>query len=262
LELIENIEKYKITHVSLVATQLIRLLENKASINILKNLKSILIGGSHIPSNLIKNSIKYNLPIYTTYGSTEMASQITTTKSNVKSEKLYTAGKLLNYRSIKISEDGEILVKGETLFKGYIENNIIHNPLDSEGWFHTGDLGKIDNEGYLTVIGRKDNMFISGGENIYPEEIEKVLTTINEIENALVIDIPNNEFGARPIAFIKFHSNKNPDKKNIKIRLRKHLPKYKIPDAFYIWPKDISYLKPNRSDFKTIYTNSKPEEIV
>ena len=261
-ELIENIEKYNITHVSLVATQLLRLLENEASLNILRNLKSILIGGSYIPSELIKNSIKNNLPIFTTYGSTEMASQITTTKSNEKSEKLYTAGKPLNYRTIKISEDGEILVKGETLFKGYVENKRIDSPFDIDGWFHTGDLGKIDNEGYLTVIGRKDNMFISGGENIYPEEIEQILTNIDEIENALVIDVPNKEFGARLIAFVKYHSNKKLNKQNIKKYLSGNLPKFKIPDAFFVWPKSYKSFKPNRSDFKNYYSNSKPKEIM
>ena len=262
LDLIDNIKKNKITHISFVATQLLRLLENKSSINVLKNLKAILIGGGYIPSELIKDSIKNNLSIFTTYGSTEMASQITTTKTDEKSDKLFTSGKALKYRTLKIASDGEILVKGETLFKGYVENNKFINPVKPDGWYHTGDLGTIDNEGYLTVISRKDNMFISGGENIYPEEIEKILLNINEIADALVIDIPNKEFGARPVAFIKSKTNKITNKKNILEYLSMYLPKYKIPDDFYKWPINFSSFKPNRADFKNYHKNSKLEKIV
>ena len=72
-------------------------------------------------------------------------------------------------------ESGEILVRGETLFAGYVEGEDLDRPLDAEGWFHTGDLGELDENGYLRVGGRVDNLFISGGENVQPEEIEDAL---------------------------------------------------------------------------------------
>jgi O-succinylbenzoic acid--CoA ligase len=261
LGIVENIKRNKVTHISLVVTQLLQLIDNKASIEILKNLKAILIGGSYIPSELIDKSIENKLPLCTTYGSTEMASQITTTKVNEKPEKLYTSGRLLKYREVKIAEDKEILIKGKTLFKGYIENNKIVKPVNLNGWFHSGDIGEIDSEGYLSILGRKDNLFISGGENIYPEEIEKLLLNIDGISKALVIDIPDKKFGARPVAFIEIKDYKLVFKVKILKYLSKHLPKYKFPDVFYLWPKKHISFKPNRTEFKDYYNNSKLEEI-
>ena len=258
----ENIKKYNVTHVSLVATQLIKLLEDKSSLKLLAKLKCILVGGSYIPSSLIKQAITYHLPIFTTYGSTEMASQTTTTKPDESSKKLFTSGKLLNHRELKISEDSEILVKGKTLFKGFVETDNLIKPFDSDGWYHTGDSGIIDNEDYLTVIGRKDNMFISGGEKVYPEEIEINLLNMEEIRSALVIDIPNKKFGARPIAFIKAYNYDLVNKRNIIKCLSERLPKFKIPDAFYKWPEEQIVLKPNRTDFILLYNNQEVEEIL
>lgn len=261
LDLVANITKFSVTHLSLVPTQLLQLIKNKSSLNILKNLQEILIGGGYVPSGLIKFCIKNELPIFTTYGSTEMTSQITTTSLNDNPKKLSTSGRLLNYRKMKIEEDGEISVKGETLFKGYLANENLIQPFNADGWFQTGDLGKLDNAGYLTVFGRKDNMFISGGENIYPEEIEKYLLNLKEIENAMVIDIPDKIYGTSPAAFIKFYPNEFLSKKNLKNYLSKHLIKFKIPDAFYKWPDIEASLKPKRIEFKKFYVHSNPLEI-
>lgn len=262
ISLIGNIKEYDVTHISCVASQLKQLIENQESIEILKNFKTILIGGSSIPAELLEKSIKHKLPIHTTYGSTEMSSQITTTKVNEHRNKLFTSGKVLNHRELKIAEDGEILVKGRTLFKGYVEQNSIINPTNSEGWFHTNDLGYFDQEGYLTVIGRKDNMFISGGENIYPEEIEKCLLNMKGIEEAMVLDIPDEKFGTRPIAFIKTINYELINKTNIEKHLSEFLPKFKLPDAFYKWLDIPNTIKPNRFEIKKYLNTNKISEIV
>jgi len=151
----------------------------------------------------------------------------------------HPSAKILNYRKVKISKEGEILVKGETLFKGYLDTDNLNLPLDDEGWFHTGDLGCLTGEGQLQVSGRKDNMFISGGENIQPEEIERCLCQLEEIEKASVVPVENKEFGHRPVAFIKWTQNSTLNKEMITAFLQGHLPKFKIPEQFYIWPKGI-----------------------
>ncbi|MCP4156081.1 MAG: AMP-binding protein, partial [bacterium] len=171
-----SLTKHKITHASMVSTQLVTLMENKITKS---HLKALLLGGSAFPEALIRKALSLNLPIYTTYGLSEMASQVTTTSKNDTAPtpppgRLTSSGKILNFRTIKI-ENNEILVKGKTLFKGYLEKDSISIPLTKDGWFGTGDLGAIDAYGYLRVSGRKDNMFISGGENIMPEEIEALL---------------------------------------------------------------------------------------
>ena len=232
----DSIIRYKVSHCSLVATQLYRLLKSNSIKEILMSLKALLIGGGRVPFNLIEKSVEAGIPIHTTYGLTEMASQVTTTPPNADIELLKTSGKLLKYRELKISDEGEIFVKSETLFRGYIINKGIDDSIDGDGWFHTGDMGKIDKKGYLTVTGRKDNMFISGGENICPETIEAALLQFDSIEEAVVVGVDDPEFVNRPVAFIKL--KRKMETKKIEKSLRDCLPGYMIPAAFYELPND------------------------
>ena len=251
----EVIENSEITHISLVSTQFQRLLQNKDAIKNLRNMKAILLGGGPVSDSIIQEAVDLGLPLFTSYGSTEMASQISSTPAGDTFDRLKTCGKLLQYRELKIAFDGEVLVKGVTLGKGYIDNGKLVNLRDREGWYHTGDFGKLDNAGYLIVIGRKDNMFISGGENIQPEEIENILSGLKGIETILVVPVKNEEFGHRPVAFVKMSVNKEINIKFMKQYLEKHLPRYKIPDHFFSWPADESEqntLKIKREKFRVM----------
>jgi O-succinylbenzoic acid--CoA ligase len=164
------------------------------------------------------------------------------------------SGKLLNHRELKISGDGEILVKGKTLFLGYLDGGKNIMTVDADGWFNSGDLGDMDTDGYLKIHGRRDNMFISGGENIYPEEIESELLLINGLKQALVVAIPDPEFGQRPVAFVMRDSKNRLDDQEIMQRLRKSLPKFKIPRTFLDWPEYSGdpVLKPSRAEFTAL----------
>jgi len=225
------IKTYPLTHISLVSTMLIRLLNDKDLHLKLQNFKVILVGGGAVPQSTINLSKEMVLPIYITYGSTELASQMATAKYP-------SPVKILRGQNIKISLEGEILAGGKTLFSGYVNENAIDLPLTSDGWFATGDLGFINHAGGLIVTGRKDNMFISGGENIHPEEIEHSLYQVDLIERAVVIPIPNNEFGFRLIAFTKTRYNTPLKREEIHRHLESTLPKFKIPEKFYTWPTD------------------------
>ena len=249
--LIDDINQYKPTHVSLVATQLTELINDKNAVAVLQKMKAILLGGSAIPQSLIEKAHALDLKVYTTYGSSEMSSQITTTAPGDSLERLYTSGILLNYREIKIADDGEILVRGDTLFKGYIEDGMIDPARDSDGYFHTDDIGTIDEFGYLNVIGRKDNMFISGGENIQPEEIENALLKIEGVADAAVVPVPDSQYGFRPIAFVKL-DNSQLSMKDLPEILSAKIAKYKIPEAFIDYPNDLEQvgIKINRSELK------------
>ncbi len=249
--LIDNINQYKPTHVSLVATQLTELIKDKKAVNLLQKMKAILLGGSAVPQSLIEKAHTLELNIYTTYGSSEMSSQVTTTAQGDSLDRLFTSGKLLNHREMKIAGDGEILVRGDTLFKGYIEDGMIDPARDSDGYFHTDDIGTIDKFGYLSVIGRKDNMFISGGENIQPEEIEEALLKIEGVADAAVVPVPDSQYGFRPIAFIKLE-NSSLSMKDLPGILSEKIAKYKIPDSFIDYPKNFKQvgIKINRSELK------------
>jgi O-succinylbenzoic acid--CoA ligase len=250
----ESIFKYRPSHISLVPTQLYRLFQESEVIGYLSSLKAILLGGGPIPRKLVEKSIASSLPIFPSYGSTQMASQVTTTRPGDQKVNLFTCGRVVKYRDVKIAADNEILVKGRTLSKGFVEGDKIIGVRDADGWYHTGDLGEFTANDYLNFIGRKDNMFISGGENIQPEEIEKCLQQLEMVSDAMVIPIRSEEFGRRPVAFIKIKSGKFPNPDFLKSFLFEKLPKFKIPDAFYPWPEneESTGIKSKREYFKKL----------
>ncbi len=233
------------THVSLVSTQLMRLLR-EGDLDA-AGLKAVLLGGGPIPASLVDEAAARGLPIHTSYGLTEMASQVTTTPPGASRKELRTSGRVLPHREISISGDGEILVKGETLFAGYVEGEKIDLPLDTNGWFHTKDLGELDADGYLRVRGRRDNLFISGGENIQPEEIEEALCHLEGVEEAVVVPIADAEFGARPVAFVRTTDG---EPGNLARALERTLPRFKIPVAFHRWPEGTGGMKVDRASFR------------
>jgi o-succinylbenzoate---CoA ligase len=219
------------THVSLVSTQLSRLLRESADLG---RLEAVLMGGGPVPPSLVDEALVRGLPLHTSYGLTEMASQVTTTPPGARPEQLRTAGRALPKREVSVSESGEILVRGETLFAGYVEGEELDRPLDEEGWFHTRDLGELDEDGYLRVGGRMDNLFISGGENTQPEEIEEALCRLEGIDEAVVVPVPDEEFGARPVAFVRMNDG---DPRDLARELEPVLPRFKIPISFHPWPE-------------------------
>ena len=235
------------THVSLVAAQLRRLLAEDADLG---GVKAILLGGSGIPEDLLNDAYGRGLPVHTSYGLTEMASQVTTTRPGASRDELGTSGAALPYRKVKVAGDGEILVSGETLFAGYLTEDGLERPLDDDGWFHTRDTGEMDEAGRLHVAGRKDNLFVSGGENVQPEEIEAELRHLDGVEDAVVVPIPDAEFGARPVAFVRM-ADGGPPPEFARV-LGPVLPRFKIPVAFHEWPRDAGQagIKVDRAFFR------------
>jgi O-succinylbenzoic acid--CoA ligase len=254
-DLIKAIVKNRVTHISLVPTQLYRLLRDAKNVGILRGLKAILIGGSAIPDTVMREAMDAGLPVYVSYGLTEMASQVATS-DRLSSENHFRGARVLNYRQVKISDEGEILVKGQTLFEGYWEGEGLRRPWDKEGWFATGDLGSLGGDGTLTVSGRRDTMFICGGENIHPEEIERHLCQIDGIVQAIVVPVEDEEFGARPAAFIQTTKEMRLSKKEILTSLRDRLPSFKVPVQIHTWPAIVrTGIKPNRSHFIRLMRN-------
>ncbi|MEK9763265.1 MAG: o-succinylbenzoate--CoA ligase [Deltaproteobacteria bacterium] len=242
------IDQHRITHFSLVATQLSRQINSKFPFG--QATKAILLGGSKIPHALIQKSIELNLPIHTSFGCSEMASQVCTTSKEATMDELMTAGKVLAGRQVKIHQDGRIQLNGKTRFLGYWQNQKLLKPFDKDGWFTTNDLGEFDNNGFLKVIGRADRMFISGGENIHPEQIEQALINLEGIMNALVIDMPSETYGSRPVAFLQ--GQKNYSDPELRKLLSKNLMSFQIPEVFLDWPSQEFSLKPSLDQFRRI----------
>ena len=227
-----SMQTFPVTHLSVVPTQLYRLLNDIHSIDQLRRLKTVLLGGSPAPKSLIDDAIRHNIPLYLSYGSTEMSTQITTSPGPIHCL-TQNSGKLLPYREIKSAEDGELLVKGPCLFQGYLREGSIQPQSDNEGWFHTADIGNVEEDGTVTVLGRKDTMFISGGENIHPEEIEKALMMIDEVQSAVVVPIPDREYGQRPAAFVETAVENKPDDETITQLMNTLVGKLKTPVCYY-----------------------------
>ena len=237
-----SISDLRATHVSLVSTQLLRLLREEVA---LEGLRAALMGGGPMPEDLVEEALARGLPVHTSYGLTEMASQVTTTAPGAAPEELRTAGRVLLHREISVSGEGEILVRGETLFAGYVEGEKTGCPSGAGGWFRTGDLGRLDGAGRLSVLGRRDNLFISGGENVRPEEIEEALLRIAGVEEAVVVPVTDPEFGARPVAFVRLSEGTG----DLARALEPVLPRFKIPKAFHEW-EGVGGMKPDRPALK------------
>jgi O-succinylbenzoic acid--CoA ligase len=236
--LLESIQRYSITQCSLVPTQLYRLINSTDEFKLKTQLNAVLVGGGPIPEILLETCKRKQWPIYVTYGLTEMSSQVATSTSFDLIQNNLLAGKVLEHRELRLAQDGEILVRGKTLFKGYVNDKAVTLPLNPEGWFATGDLGILVDGSRLQVIGRKDNMFISGGENIQPEQIEKCLTKCAGVEQAIVIPIPNQEYGLRPVAFLKLREEANHQVTTYTSVVQSEFPRFMIPDKFYYWPDE------------------------
>lgn len=238
------------THCSLVPVQLIRLLEKNGALRF-PHIQSLLVGGAPLSEALIKKAKEQNLPIQTTYGLTEMASQVTL---SCLDDPLFPthAGKVLPGREILIAPDGEIFTRGLTLFSGYDKGEKIEKTLTEEGWFATKDLGRINSNGNLEYLGRKDLMFISGGENIYPEEIEKALRSMAGVYEAIVVAVQDLEYGERPVAFLRMEGA-IPPKQEIYEELSRSLAKFCFPLAFFPFPEFSSPdLKVKRKDLQAL----------
>jgi O-succinylbenzoic acid--CoA ligase len=174
---------------------------------------------------------------------------------------LYTSGPPLEADSVRLAEDGEILVRGPSRFLGYVSGSGLERPFTEDGWFGTGDLGRWDAQGCLEVTGRRDNMFISGGENIHPEEIERCLREFEGVIEACVVPIADPEFGQVPAAFVRLESGRTLDepamRQAVAAGVPRHrqavaagVPRHAVPKYWFAWPTEMadSGLKTERQE--------------
>ena len=236
----EAVRALRPTHASFVSTQLRRLLAGAAEDA--GSLKVVLLGGSAIPATLLDEASARGLPVATSYGLTEMTSTVTATAPGAGRPALATSGSVLDGRSLRVTDDGEIEVGGAVLFAGYLTAGGLAPP---GAWFSTGDLGRLDERGRLVVSGRRGLMFVSGGENVQPEAIEAALLALDGVAEAVVVPVSDAEFGHRPAAFIRTHASAPPDADAIRAALRRTLPGFMVPRAIYAWG-GAGGMKPDR----------------
>jgi O-succinylbenzoic acid--CoA ligase len=211
-----SLQEDGVTVLSLVTTTLTRLLEAGAD---LSGPRAILVGGGPVPEEPLEEAIGRGATVVQTYGLTEACSQVTTLAPADAQRKLGSAGRPLLTTHLRIL-DGEILVQGPTVAPGCA---------DADGWLHTGDLGRIDEEGFLYVEDRIDDLIVSGGENVVPAEVEKVLMRHPEVADAAVIgrEDPEWQQAVTAVVVLESGSEATPDE------LRRHcagaLADFKVP---------------------------------
>jgi O-succinylbenzoic acid--CoA ligase len=181
------------THASLVPTQLWRLLNDNASVS----LKAVLLGGAAIPVALTQQARERDIRCFCGYGLTEFASTVCAKEADGAPD----VGYALPGREVKIVDE-EVWLRAQSMASGYWRDGELLPLVNSEGWFATRDRGML-HEGCLTIRGRLDNLFFSGGEGIQPEEVERVIARHPQVQQVMVVPVDDAEFGQRPVAVVE-----------------------------------------------------------
>jgi O-succinylbenzoic acid--CoA ligase len=233
-----DIDSGGVTLVSMVSTMLQRLLDARGSRPFPPTLRCILLGGGPAWPALLETCLRRGVPVAPTYGLTETASQVATQAPGEVARKPGSVGRPLFPAEVRIERDGrqaeagevgEILVRGPTIMPGYADRPGETSRALRAGWLHTGDLGYLDDEGDLYVVDRRDDLIISGGENVYPAEVEAVLREHPALEDSGVIGLPDPEWGQVVGAAVKLRPGSCASEDEVKAFCAGRLARYKIP---------------------------------
>jgi long-chain acyl-CoA synthetase len=237
------VEKHKVTKLYAVPTIYIRLLG-------LDNLKEKMAGVRYCFSAAASMAIEIvkewkqqtGLKIYEAYGMTESASMVT--YNHYHRHVVGSVGTPANLVEVSIcdfeghplprGQQGEICIKGPNITRGYLNNTDETAAAFRDGWFCSGDIGYLDESGYLFIVDRLKDMVITGGENVYPREVEEVLYTHPEVQECAVVGLPDREYGEQVTAFIIPVPSASPDALSLKAYCKKRLAGFKVPKAFHL----------------------------
>ena len=253
--LLSAIEQFRVTFALLVPTMLMLTLQSgKVEHYDVSSLKQIIYGASPMSADWIKSAFKAfpEVEIAQGYGLTETAPLLTMLdhQSHVDAlatgnpSRLASCGRILEGVELKIMDDigqecateqvGEIYTRGDNVFKGYINQNRLNDEVLEEGWFHTGDLGYLDDEGYLYLKDRKQDLIVTGGENVYSSEVETVLNQHPGVLEVAVIGVPNEIYGEKVIAVVTAISEPGLTRDELMDFCRGKIGGYKIPKEIHI----------------------------
>ena len=238
----QTIDAEAVTIISVVSVMLRRMLAARGGQPYPPSLRCVLLGGGPAARDLLEDCARRGVPVVQTYGLTETASQVATLAPEDALRKLGSAGKPLFPTEVGIVRDGaeaaagqvgEIVVRSPTVTPGYVDRPEATARALRAGWLHTGDLGYLDDEGYLYVVDRRDDLIISGGENVYPAEVETVLLSHPAVDDAGVAGIPDERWGQVPVAFVKLRPGLTLTAAELETYCAERLARYKVPTQFY-----------------------------
>jgi len=210
-----------------------------------KHLRAISTGSTIVPERVVSGVHARGVPLLPVYGSTETCPIAAYLKTEEASDFSGSTGRAALHGELRIADDlghplpagvvGEILVSGPQVMAGYWQAPEATRAAMHEGWFKSGDLGSLDAKGYLTVVGRKKDMIISGGENIYPAEIENLLAEEADVAEVAVVGRPDPRWGERVVAMVVPKSGRHPRAEDLLAALDGRIARFKLP-------KDVIFL--------------------
>jgi fatty-acyl-CoA synthase len=195
----------------------------------LSSLRRAVVGGAPMPEALLETWRERGVAIVQGYGLTEAAPNVLCLPPEDATRRLGSAGKPYPYVEVDVSGAGELLVRGPNVFAGYWRNPQATAETVVDGWLHTGDVVERDDEGYFWIRGRLKDMFISGGENVYPAEVEAVLHEHPAVADAAVVGVPDERWGEVGIAAVMLAAGTAATEEELLEHCRARLARFKVP---------------------------------
>jgi len=243
-QVLETIQSHGVTKLFAVPTVYARLLTLEELKEKLGRVRYCFSAAASMAAEIVRQwKERTRLTIYEGYGLTESASAVTynhyyrhvigsigTTVPGVEVEIRDKNG-----NRVRQGQEGEICIRGHNIMKGYLDNpEETSSAFWEDGWFRSGDVGFLDEDGYLFIVDRIKDMIITGGENVYPREVEEVLYTRQEIEGCAVVGIPDREWGERVTAFITPKPGQKIVPEELKTFLKSRLSPFKVPKEYIV----------------------------
>ena len=241
-DMVDMVREQEITDIIAVPS-IFKLVTGLAKPEDFKSVRFFMSGGTTLPDKIVDEfKAKFGAPIAEGYGLSEASPAVFLTTHG--KERQGSCGQLLADEEVRLVDEdgkevaqgevGEVLVRGGQVMLGYWDNpQATKEALDAEGWLHTGDVGKVDADGYYYIVNRIKEMIISMGENIYPREVEEVVYKFKGIKDAAVIGVDDKLRGQVGACFFEIQDGATVDTRELKKFLQKNLALYKIPREFH-----------------------------
>ena len=240
---LDGIRRHQVTKLYAVPTIYIRMLSLTGLHQKLAGVRYSFSAAASMATEIVREwKGRTDLAIYEAYGMTESASMVT--YNHYHRHVIGSVGTMANLVEVKIcdlqgrplrtGEQGEICIRGPNITQGYLNQPEETLAAFHDDWFRSGDIGYLDDKGYLFIVDRLKDMVITGGENVYPREVEEILYTHPQVQECAVVGLPDDEYGEKVTAFIVAPPSVTPDEQELKTFCKRHLAAYKVPKRFHL----------------------------